>query len=178
MQNVESGDERSADQKSQDEQRMARAMELASRAFDANEVPVGAVIMDAEGRIIGEGWNQSISCHDPTAHAEIQAIRQAGQTLSNYRLVNCTLYVTLEPCTMCVGAIVHSRLSRVVFGALEPKAGAIVSASNLFEAPQFNHRVQWSGDTLAKSCGELMSSFFSKRRAALKGQSKVKRTEK
>ncbi|MBV1881470.1 MAG: tRNA adenosine(34) deaminase TadA [Pseudomonadales bacterium] len=178
MQNVESGDERSADQKIQDEQRMAKAMDLANRAFAANEVPVGAVIIDAEGRIIGEGWNQSISCHDPTAHAEIQAIRQAGQSLTNYRLVNCTLYVTLEPCTMCVGAIVHSRLSRVVFGALEPKAGAIVSASNLFEAPYFNHRVEWSGDTLAKSCGELMSSFFSKRRAALKGQSKVKKIEK
>ena len=174
MSNLDSGDKPTAEQKIKDESFMAQALELAQLAFDSNEVPVGALVIGPREQIIGRGWNQPIARHDPTAHAEIQAIRQAGLTLSNYRLVDCTLYVTLEPCTMCVGAMVHSRLGRIVFGAIESKAGAIVSASRLLEAPYFNHHPEWSGGILAEISGELMSSFFSKRRTEIKRRAELK----
>lgn len=164
MRTLEYNEELTSDQKRTDELMMAQALDLAQVAFDSNEVPVGALVVDSEGRIIGEGWNQSVVHHDPTAHAEVQAIRCAGKNLKNYRLVDCTLYVTLEPCSMCVGAMVHSRLKRIVFGAQEPKAGAVTSASQLIEALHFNHRLEWSGGVLAEASGELLSSFFSKRR--------------
>jgi len=161
--------ERSIDQKESDDFFMAQALDVAQKAFDSQEVPVGALIVAPDGVVLAEGWNQPILSHDPTAHAEIQAIRVAGQVISNYRLVDCTLYVTLEPCTMCVGAIVHARLKRIVFGALESKAGAIVSANNLAEARYFNHPLEWTGGVMAKCCGDLISAFFKKRRTEKKG---------
>lgn len=142
---------------------MDRALTLARYAEQQGEVPVGAVLVQ-ENKIIGEGWNQVIQSHDPTAHAEIQALRQAGQHLKNYRLVDTVLYVTLEPCAMCVGALVHARISRLVFGATDPKTGAVQSALSLLEAKHFNHRVVYQGGEQANACGQLLKNFFSQRR--------------
>jgi tRNA(adenine34) deaminase len=147
----------------QDEFWMRRAMELASRAETLGEVPVGAVIVCGD-EIIGEGFNQPISSSDPSAHAEIVAIRAAAQTINNYRLVGSTLYVTLEPCTMCVGALIHARITRLVFGTTEPKAGAVVSRSQLLNADYFNHKILLSGGVLAEECQHQLSAFFKKRR--------------
>lgn len=147
-----------------DEKWMRRALALAKTAAAAGEVPVGAVVVrnDIE---IGAGYNAPISGCDPTAHAEIRALRDAACREANYRLPGATLYVTLEPCTMCVGAIVHSRVSRVVFGACEPKAGAVVSVRRTFEEETLNWRVNVVGGVLGDQCGRALSDFFSERRA-------------
>lgn len=146
-----------------DEYWLAHALKLAGRAQAVNEVPVGAIIVH-EQRIIGEGWNQPISTHDPTAHAEIIALRQAAKVLDNYRLLNTTLYVTLEPCVMCAGAIIHARVKRVVFGAFDPKAGAAGSLFEVLGTKKLNHYVEWRGGVLAESCALTLKSFFKSRR--------------
>lgn len=142
---------------------MAHALELAAKAELAGEVPVGAVIVK-DNIIVGEGWNKPISSNDPTAHAEITALRSAAEALKNYRLVDCTMYVTIEPCTMCAGAIVHGRIKRLVFGATEPKAGAVVSASHVLDSPELNHQVEYQGGVLGNECSEKVSAFFKRRR--------------
>lgn len=142
---------------------MRHAIRLAQRAESQNEVPVGAVLV-YEGRCIAEGWNQPIQTHDPTAHAEMVALRKAGRVLNNYRLIDTTLYVTLEPCVMCMGAIAHARVKRLVFGAYDPKRGAVCHALQLSDAPFLNHRVAWSGGVLEPDCAELLSDFFKVRR--------------
>ena len=152
----------------EDEYWMSLALEQAGLAYDCDEVPVGAVLTDASGEIITRGHNQPISSIDPTAHAEIVVIRAAARLLQNYRLPQTTLYVTLEPCAMCVGALVQARVGRIVFGALEPKTGAIRSAHQFFEDGQFNHYPQISGGILEKECAELMSRFFQQKRQAKK----------
>jgi len=143
---------------------MRRALELAQQAADCDEVPVGAVIV-RDGKEIGSGYNAPISGHDPTAHAEIQAIREAARRAGNYRLSGATLYVTIEPCTMCAGALVHGRVSRLVYGAPEPKAGAVVSRSDVLEQSHLNWRVEIKGGVLEAECQSLISSFFARRRA-------------
>ncbi len=143
---------------------MQHALALAERAADQGEVPVGAVVV-AEGRIIGEGWNQPIGRHDPTAHAEIVALRAAAQTLQNYRLPGTTLYVTLEPCPMCAGAIVHARVDRVVFATTDPRSGAAGSMFDLLPSDQrFNHYTQCEGGVLAEQSAMLLRDFFRARR--------------
>jgi tRNA(adenine34) deaminase len=148
----------------EDEGWMRQAIGLARRAQGVGEVPVGAVLV-RNREIIGSGWNQPIGCHDPTAHAEIVAIRHAGRRLQNYRLPGTTLYCTLEPCPMCAGAIVHARIARVVFGASDPKGGACGSVFDLLPSDQrFNHRTSVSGGILLEDCGELLRGFFRSRR--------------
>jgi len=142
---------------------MQQAYRLARLAAEQGEVPVGAVIVK-DDRIIAKGWNQPLQHSDPTAHAEIVAMRQAAQQLGNYRLLDCTLYATLEPCVMCVGALVHARLAQVVFAALDPKAGAVCSQLRLLEQPLFNHRVSWKSGVMAEECGHLLKQFFKERR--------------
>ena len=143
---------------------MRRALELAACAEAEGEVPVGAlVVMNAQ--IIGEGWNRPIVSQDPTAHAEIVALRAAATKLGNYRLTGATLYVTLEPCPMCAGAIVHARVARVVFGAADPLAGAAGSVFNLLESSALNHRVQLERGVLAEECSARLKAFFQARRA-------------
>jgi tRNA(adenine34) deaminase len=142
---------------------MRRAFALAARAAEQGEVPVGAVVVYA-GKVIGEGWNTLIASNDPTAHAEIVAIRQAASHIGNYRLSGCTLYVTLEPCTMCAGAIHNARLGRVVYGAVEPKTGAHVSQLRLFEQGLLHHQVQIEGGLLAGDCSTQLADFFALRR--------------
>ncbi len=157
------------EQAERDEFWMRYAMSLATKGEARGEVPVGAVVVK-DNQIIGEGWNQPISSHDPTAHAEVIAIRMAAQALNNYRLPGCTLYVTLEPCTMCVGALVHARIERVIYGTTEPKAGAVKSQSRLLDSPWFNHRVSYQGAVLANECQHQLSCFFQQRRLQLKEQ--------
>jgi tRNA(adenine34) deaminase len=142
---------------------MRHALELARRAQAEGEVPVGAVVVLDE-KIVGEGWNRPISASDPSAHAEIQAMRAAAATRKNYRLIGTTLYVTLEPCAMCVGAMFHARVRRVVFGAVDPKTGAAGSTLNLFEEKRLNHHALVLGGVLAEECGALLSGFFASRR--------------
>lgn len=142
---------------------MQHAIQLAEKAALEGEVPVGAVLI-AEDQIIGEGFNRPISICDPTAHAEIIALRHGAKKTDNYRLVNTTLYVTLEPCMMCIGAIVHARVKRLVFGAYDAKAGAAISVFPLIEAKQLNHQVAYQGGLLAEQCGKLLSDFFKARR--------------
>ena len=149
--------------KENDEQFMRRALELAKRAEQEGEVPVGAVLVK-DDEIVGEGWNRPISGHDPTAHAEIQALRAAGQKLGNYRLVETTLYVTLEPCIMCIGAIMHARVKRLVFAASDPRAGAIHSAYTIPNDGKLNHSLDVESDILADECSILLSDFFRARR--------------
>ena len=144
---------------------MRRALELAHTAERDGEVPVGAVIV-LDGVVVGEGWNQPIGAHDPTAHAEIVAIRAAARQLRNYRLTGTTLYVTIEPCQMCVGAMVHARVARVVYGAREPKAGAIESAMRAHEHPSLNHRLAVAGGVLEAECRAVLQAFFAERRRA------------
>jgi tRNA(adenine34) deaminase len=142
---------------------MQAALMLAGRAAASGEVPVGAVLVQGTS-LLAEGWNQPIAAHDPTAHAEVLALRTAGQSTGNYRLADTTLYVTLEPCLMCVGAIVHARVARLVFGAFDPKSGAVKSCMHGFEVPGLNHRVVSSGGVLADECGEILKEFFRNRR--------------
>ncbi|MCX4025542.1 tRNA adenosine(34) deaminase TadA [Endozoicomonas sp. SM1973] len=146
---------------------MHQAIELAQRGAKAGEVPVGAIVV-YQGDVIGRGFNQPISSHNPVAHAEMMALIEAAQHLNNYRLVDCDLYVTLEPCTMCAGAIIHSRINRLVYGAYEPKAGAAGSVTDVFSQPQMNHIVEVTGGVLAEECGQLLSDFFKARRQAKK----------
>lgn len=154
-----------------DEEGMRAALELAQLASEHDEVPVGAVIVLNE-RIIGVGYNQSILSHDPTAHAEVNAIRLAGETQNNYRLTGATMYVTIEPCTMCCGALLHSRISRLVFGAREPKAGAVVSVLTLFDTRAYNHKVDVSSGVLEQECSAVISDFFARRRNEKKRKNK------
>jgi tRNA(adenine34) deaminase len=146
-----------------DEKYMTHALALAAQAEAQGEVPVGAVIVK-DNCILGEGFNQPITTHDPTAHAEIVAIRQAAQQVQNYRLVGATLYVTLEPCTMCVGALIHARIARLVFGTAEPKAGVVTSQAQMLTAEYFNHRMEVQGGILAERCQHQLSDFFRRRR--------------
>lgn len=146
-----------------DVEAMQRALELARMAGSLGEVPVGAVLA-RNGQVIAEGFNRPLSQHDPTSHAEIEALRAGGVALSGYRLTGTTLYVTLEPCLMCVGAIVHARVARVVFGAWDPKAGAAGSMLDAFKLPHLNHRVDVFGGVLAEECGRVLSDFFEARR--------------
>lgn len=154
---------------SADEGFMREALAEARKAWDLGEVPVGAVVVK-DGEIIARGYNQPIGGHDPTAHAEIVALRAAAQVLGNYRLPGCELYVTLEPCVMCSGAMMHARLARVVYGAADPKTGACGSVVNLFEQEQLNHHTETVAGVLAEDCGNLLKSFFSARRAALRAE--------
>jgi tRNA(adenine34) deaminase len=146
-----------------DEVWMRYAIRLAQRAESLGEVPVGAVLVKNE-QCIAEGWNDSIASHDPTAHAEIVALRKAGKRIENYRLIETTLYVTLEPCVMCMGAISHARVKRLVFGAFDPKRGAVCHALSLTDAPFLNHRVDWTGGVLEAECSMLLRDFFRARR--------------
>jgi tRNA(adenine34) deaminase len=146
-----------------DERWMQYAVNLAGKGEALGEVPVGAVIV-CDNTVLGEGFNQPISSHDPTAHAEVVALREAAAKIKNYRLVGATLYVTLEPCTMCVGALIHARITRLVFGTTEPKAGAVVSKSTLLDNDYFNHRIEHSGGVLAAQCQHQLSAFFAQRR--------------
>lgn len=142
---------------------MRRAMALAEQAASEGEVPVGALVV-RDGEVIGEGYNQPISSNDPTGHAEIVAMRNACETLQNYRLSGCDLYVTIEPCTMCVGAMVHARINRIVFGAAEPRAGALQSQLRLMDQDHYNHSIEWQGGVLAEQCGAIISDFFRRKR--------------
>lgn len=146
-----------------DEQWMRRALELARRAQAADEVPVGAVLVRAQ-EIVGEGWNRPIGESDPTAHAEVCALRAAGSALRNYRLVDTTLYVTMEPCPMCAGALVHARVARLVYGATDSRAGAAGTVFDLVRAAELNHRLEVSGGVLEPECRELLQAFFRARR--------------
>ncbi len=149
---------------SADERWMRRALELAGSAEQAGEVPVGAVLLSPAGVVIGEGWNRNIIDHDPTAHAEITAMRQAGTRLGNHRLLGCTLYVTLEPCAMCAMAMIHARITRLVFGAADPKTGAAGSVFDLLADPRHNHCVLVQGGVLAQETGARLTSYFRNKR--------------
>ncbi len=142
---------------------MREALAMAQRARDAGEVPVGAVVVQ-NGEIVGRGFNQPIGSHDPTTHAEIVALRDAAKNLANYRLPDCELYVTLEPCMMCVGAMVHARLSRVVFGAADPKTGACGSVIDLPAEKKLNHHTAFEGGILAQESSDMLKLFFAERR--------------
>lgn len=146
-----------------DSEYMQMALELAAQAAEAGEVPVGALVVK-DGEIIGRGYNAPISCHDPSAHAEIRAMRDAAQRIGNYRLVDCTLYVTLEPCAMCAGAIQHARIARLVYGASDPKTGACGSVVNLMAESRLNHHTDVEGGVMAAECGGTLSAFFAARR--------------
>lgn len=156
---------------SNDEKWMQHALILARRAEEQGEVPVGAVVVK-DNEIIGEGWNRPISEHDPTAHAEIMALRAAAKTLNNYRLPGVELYVTLEPCTMCAGAMIHARVRRVIFGACDPKTGAAGSVFDVFTQPQHNHHVDVQGGVMATSCTQVLQEFFQRRRSESASQIK------
>jgi len=142
---------------------MEYALKLAGRSRDEGEVPVGAVIVK-DNQLISEGWNQPIDKHDATAHAEIMAIRAAGEHLKNYRLPDTTLYVTLEPCTMCAGAMIHARIGRVVFGAPDPRTGTAGSAIDLFSQDYHNHQIDIEGGLMHEECGQILKTFFRERR--------------
>jgi tRNA(adenine34) deaminase len=145
---------------------MLEALALAQRAYDAGEVPVGAVLVDAAGAVLGAAANAPIATHDPTAHAEILTLRAAGRALGNYRLPGCTLYVTLEPCPMCVGALVHARVARIVFAAADPRTGACGSVFDLAGSAKLNHRIAVTGGVLAEQSAALLRAFFAERRGA------------
>lgn len=151
------------DQAHRDQYWMQYALALSEQAEAAGEVPVGSAII-RDGEVIGEGWNAPISLHDPTAHAEIAAIRAASARLNNYRLTDATLYVTLEPCSMCAGAIIHARIGRVVFGAADPKTGAAGSVFEILGTDRLNHQVAVTGGILAEECGDRLRRFFRSRR--------------
>ncbi len=143
---------------------MKKAYQLAQKASAQGEVPVGAVLVDSDNQCIGEGWNQPISGHDPTAHAEIIAMREAASGLENYRLPETTLYVTLEPCPMCAGAIVHARIRRVVFATPDPRTGSAGSVSNLLNSPHLTHRVNVDSGVMQDACSTLLKTFFLEKR--------------
>ena len=144
---------------------MRRALELADQGAEQGEVPVGAVVV-RDGKVLGEGCNQMIASSDPTAHAEIVAMRAAASVTGNYRLPGATMYVTLEPCTMCAGAMVHARIERLVFAAFEPKSGVICSRCSLFDEPWYNHKVEWQGGVLANESSARLRAFFKARRSS------------
>lgn len=149
---------------------MREALRLAQMAADAGEVPVGAILV-RKGQVIGRGFNQPVRSHDPSAHAEICALRDAGQVVGNYRLPDATLYVTIEPCTMCYGAIIHARVRRLVFGAAEPRYGAVISGQKLLENGHFNHRPDVLSGVLETECSQMMKQFFAvKRQQAAQSQ--------
>ncbi len=146
-----------------DQEAMQEAFLLARRAQSEGEVPVGAVVVH-DGAIIGRGWNQVVQLHDPNAHAETMALRDAGQQLSNYRLLDTTLYVTLEPCVMCMGTMMHARVKRIVFGATDPKTGALGGAVNIMELPHWNHKIDYTNGVMAQECGDILREFFKAKR--------------
>ena len=147
---------------------MAQALALAERARDEdNEIPVGAVVVDGDGNVVGEGWNRNIAEHDPSAHAEIVAMRRAGVAIGNHRLVGCTLYVTLEPCAMCAMAMVHARVARVVYGASDPKTGAAGSVFDLLADPRHNHRVEVVGGVLGEQASAMLTNYFRAKRGKI-----------
>jgi tRNA(adenine34) deaminase len=142
---------------------MEEALRCAQRALEGGEVPVGAVVV-SEGHVVGRGWNRNLIDHDPTAHAEIVALREAGRNIGNYRLIDCELFATIEPCAMCAGAAVHARVRRLVYGAEDPKAGAIHSILQVVNHPGLNHRMDIRGGVLAGRSAEMLQEFFRKRR--------------
>jgi len=142
---------------------MEEALRAAQRALEAGEVPVGAIVV-CNGRIVGRGWNRNITDSDPTAHAEIVALREAGAAVGNHRLEECDLFATIEPCSMCAGALVHARVRRLVYGADDPKAGAVQSVMQVLNHPQLNHRMEVSRGVLAGRCAEMLQTFFKSRR--------------
>jgi len=142
---------------------MEEALRCAQRALEAGEVPVGAVVV-CEGRVVGRGWNRNISDSDPTAHAEVIALREAGATVGNHRLGECNLFVTIEPCAMCAGAMIHARIKRLIYGANDPKAGAVGSVMQVLNHPQMNHRVEVRSGVLAGRSAEMLQAFFRDRR--------------
>ncbi|MCD9096492.1 tRNA adenosine(34) deaminase TadA [Luteimonas fraxinea] len=144
---------------------MTRALALAERAMhEDDEIPVGALVVDADGTVIGEGWNRNIAEHDPSAHAEIVAMRRAGAALGNHRLIGCTLYVTLEPCAMCAMAMIHARVARVVFGAFDPKTGAAGSVFDVLGDARHNHRIEVTGGVCADVAGPMLTNYFRAKR--------------
>lgn len=155
-----------------DEKWMQQALLQARRAASMGEVPVGAVLVDHSNQLLAASHNQPVSSHDPTAHAEIMVLREAGIKNNNYRLIGSTLYVTLEPCVMCVGAMIHARVKRLVYGATEYKTGAIQSACNLLETVKFNHQLEVVCGILQQPCADVMSDFFSHRREQIKNSKK------
>ena len=146
---------------------MEEALRAAQRALESGEVPVGAVVI-CGGRVIAQGWNRNLTGNDPTAHAEIVALREAAAVIGNHRLGDCELFATIEPCAMCSGALVHARLKRLVYGADDPKAGAVRSVMQVLNHPQLNHRMEVKGGVLAGRCAELVHSFFRRRRSVQK----------
>lgn len=150
-----------------DEQWMQEALAEAQKAWDAGEVPVGAVVVK-DGVIIARAFNQPITTRNPVAHAEILALQAAAQVVGNYRLVDCDLYVTLEPCTMCAGALIHSRIRRLIYGATEPKAGAVQSMAQVLGQPWMNHRIDVTSGVLEAQCSSMLSAFFKQRRERIK----------
>ncbi|HHQ6578190.1 TPA: tRNA adenosine(34) deaminase TadA [Serratia fonticola] len=160
-----------------DEYWMRQALSLAQRAQEEGEVPVGALLV-LDNQVIGEGWNRPIGRHDPTAHAEIMALRQGGAVLQNYRLLNATLYVTLEPCVMCAGAMVHSRIRRLVYGAADEKTGAVGSLVDILRHPGMNHQVEVVSGVLAEECAATLSNFFRMRREQKKALKLAQRAGK
>ena len=152
---------------------MHHALSLADKAAELGEVPVGAVVV-LDGAIVGEGWNRPITDNDPSAHAEVLALRDAGKRVGNYRLVDADMYVTIEPCSMCAGAMVHARIARLFYGATEPKAGAAESRVNFFKEPWLNHHVEVTGGVMADQCSQKISDFFKLRRAQIKAEKKSK----
>lgn len=148
---------------------MRRALTLADRAEEQGEVPIGALLV-RDGALLGEGWNSVIALQDPTAHAEIVALRNAAGAAGNYRLPGSTLYVTLEPCTMCAGAMIHARVERLVFAAAEPRAGVVCSTCSLLDEPRYNHRVAWQGGVLAAESSRRLQAFFRARRTQLSSE--------
>nr|WP_312239836.1 tRNA adenosine(34) deaminase TadA [Pantoea sp.] len=158
-----------------DEYWMRHALRLARVAWEQGEVPVGAVLVQGD-RVIGEGWNRPIGQHDPTAHAEIMALRQGGKVLENYRLLDTTLYVTLEPCVMCAGAMVHSRITRLVYGARDEKTGAAGSLLDVLGHPGMNHQINIEEGVLAEACAAMLSDFFRMRREQIKSLRQAQRS--
>jgi tRNA(adenine34) deaminase len=158
-----------------DEYWMRHALRLARVAWEQGEVPVGAVLVQGD-RVIGEGWNRAIGQHDPTAHAEIMALRQGGKVLENYRLLDTTLYVTLEPCVMCAGAMVHSRITRLVYGARDEKTGAAGSLIDVLGHPGMNHQINIEEGVLAETCAAMLSDFFRMRREQIKSLRQAQRS--
>ena len=146
-----------------DELWMEQALRAAQRALEAGEVPIGAIVV-CQGAVVGTGWNLNIADFDPTAHAEIVALREAGKNIGNHRLERCELFVTIEPCAMCAGAMIHARIQRLVYGADDPKAGAVHSAMQVLNHPQLNHRMEVLGGVLAGRCAEVLQEFFRNRR--------------
>lgn len=147
-----------------DKKYMRLALQAAEKACQMNEVPIGAILVQKSGEVLAEAWNETISSHDPTAHAEILALRKAGQKLSNYRLPDTILYVTIEPCVMCMGALIHARIGRLVFGAKDLKWGAVGSLYDFSEDRRFNHKIEVTAGVLEAECREMIQDFFRKKR--------------